>query len=109
MTSSPLTPEQALQAARRGTGGPFSFCPPAWQAAENPWIPRFSAVFASVIHRKNVCSERLILDDRTLLWQRFLACVRSEEHTSALQSLMRISYAVFCLKQKRPQIDEQPL
>src|SRR3546814_5088088 len=26
--------------------------------------------------------------------------VRSEEHTSALQSLMRTSYAVFCLKQK---------
>src|SRR3546814_3402245 len=26
---------------------------------------------------------------------------RSEEHTSALQSLMRISYAVFCLKKKR--------
>src|SRR3546814_15061423 len=32
-----------------------------------------------------------------------LACgrgVRSEEHTSELQSLMRISYAVFCLKKK---------
>src|SRR3546814_3584429 len=28
-------------------------------------------------------------------------CGRSEEHTSELQSLMRISYAVFCLKQKR--------
>src|SRR3546814_10513362 len=27
--------------------------------------------------------------------------VRSEEHTSELQSLMRISYAVFCLKKKR--------
>src|SRR3546814_7691994 len=27
--------------------------------------------------------------------------VRSEEHTSELQSLMRISYAVFCLKQKK--------
>src|SRR3546814_2317268 len=27
--------------------------------------------------------------------------VRSEEHTSALQSLMRISYAVFCLKKKK--------
>src|SRR3546814_10103922 len=27
--------------------------------------------------------------------------LRSEEHTSELQSLMRISYAVFCLKQKR--------
>src|SRR3546814_2252136 len=28
------------------------------------------------------------------------ACRRSEEHTSELQSLMRISYAVFCLKKK---------
>src|SRR3546814_3696106 len=28
------------------------------------------------------------------------ACLRSEEHTSELQSLMRISYAVFCLKKK---------
>src|SRR3546814_6517961 len=27
-------------------------------------------------------------------------CSRSEEHTSELQSLMRISYAVFCLKKK---------
>src|SRR3546814_1914007 len=31
--------------------------------------------------------------------QEFLLC-RSEEHTSELQSLMRISYAVFCLKKK---------
>src|SRR3546814_4244178 len=30
----------------------------------------------------------------------FLASIRSEEHTSELQSLMRISYAVFCLKKK---------
>src|SRR3546814_1314277 len=29
---------------------------------------------------------------------------RSEEHTSELQSLMRISYAVFCLKKKQKQI-----
>src|SRR3546814_1424837 len=29
--------------------------------------------------------------------------MRSEEHTSELQSLMRISYAVFCLKQKKHQ------
>src|SRR3546814_5171435 len=32
------------------------------------------------------------------------AVVRSEEYTSALQSLMRISYAVFCLKKKRTQL-----
>src|SRR3546814_10368832 len=32
-----------------------------------------------------------------------LAVHRSEEHTSELQSLMRISYAVFCLKKKKEQ------
>src|SRR3546814_10057622 len=34
-------------------------------------------------------------DDAAFLFQ---PCDRSEEHTSELQSLMRISYAVFCLK-----------
>src|SRR3546814_9253323 len=38
-------------------------------------------------------------------WRRrcppFCHFVRSEEHTSELQSLMRISYAVFCLKKKK--------
>src|SRR3546814_3002588 len=33
----------------------------------------------------------------------FTAFQRSEEHTSELQSLMRISYAVFCLKKKKKQ------
>src|SRR3546814_7795452 len=32
---------------------------------------------------------------------RFVGDFRSEEHTSELQSLMRISYAVFCLKKKK--------
>src|SRR3546814_3152535 len=38
-----------------------------------------------------------------IVWQRpnlLLLDERSEEHTSELQSLMRISYAVFCLKKK---------
>src|SRR3546814_6255756 len=38
-------------------------------------------------------------------WRRYAAwsldAMRSEEHTSELQSLMRISYAVFCLKKKK--------
>src|SRR3546814_8476053 len=34
---------------------------------------------------------------------------RSEEHTSELQSLMRISYAVFCLKKKKRNTYEQPV
>src|SRR3546814_2258743 len=36
------------------------------------------------------------------------AClIRSEEHTSELQSLMRISYAVFCLKKKNRRVSQQ--
>src|SRR3546814_1251337 len=34
---------------------------------------------------------------------------RSEEHTSELQSLMRISYAVFCLKKKKPHLHSTTL
>src|SRR3546814_3816002 len=34
---------------------------------------------------------------------------RSEEHTSELQSLMRISYAVFCLKKKKKNNKHTPL
>src|SRR3546814_3341522 len=45
------------------------------------------------------------LDDPALgddaLIDAMLAHPRSEEHTSELQSLMRISYAVFCLKKKK--------
>src|SRR3546814_5798941 len=36
----------------------------------------------------------------TLGWVGVVGLTRSEEHTSELQSLMRISYAVFCLKKK---------
>src|SRR3546814_3696179 len=36
--------------------------------------------------------------------QRAVLHARSEEHTSELQSLMRISYAVFCLKKKKNSI-----
>src|SRR3546814_2922050 len=43
------------------------------------------------------------VDDWTdLLGQRAPEAKRSEEHTSELQSLMRISYAVFCSKKKTP-------
>src|SRR3546814_14273039 len=48
------------------------------------------AVLVQVLHLALVDVRRLHLD----------AGVRSEEHTSELQSLMRISYAVFCLKNK---------
>src|SRR3546814_9931206 len=39
--------------------------------------------------------------DDLLQWEMWISQFRSEEHTSELQSLMRISYAVFCLKKKQ--------
>src|SRR3546814_1278967 len=39
-----------------------------------------------------------------VVYEQGLEIVRSEEHTSELQSLMRISYAVFCLKKKKKKI-----
>src|SRR3546814_6606032 len=50
--------------------------------------PRFQALLASIHWWSNQPS-------RPHSW------TRSEEHTSELQSLMRISYAVFCLKKKQ--------
>src|SRR3546814_6781453 len=38
------------------------------------------------------------LSEWDIVWPGFIQGMRSEEHTSELQSLMRISYAVFCLK-----------
>src|SRR3546814_11606368 len=45
--------------------------------------------------------DREMLGAMTDAIDEFLADKRSEEHTSELQSLMRISYAVFCLKKKK--------
>src|SRR3546814_6767749 len=39
--------------------------------------------------------------DSSSISVRSVCALRSEEHTSELQSLMRISYAVFCLKKKK--------
>src|SRR3546814_7569769 len=43
-------------------------------------------------------------DADAVVWRQYEdAAARSEEHTSELQSLMRISYAVFCLTKKKEQ------
>src|SRR3546814_9842610 len=48
----------------------------------------------------------LVLDSSAVEWSRPCRTTRSrsEEHTSELQSLMRISYAVLCLKKKTQQL-----
>src|SRR3546814_3549885 len=42
----------------------------------------------------------ILINNAGILRDKSFAKMRSEEHTSELQSLMRISYAVFCLKKK---------
>src|SRR3546814_3925508 len=68
----------------------------------------YTTLFRSVIHdlfcavvecsnsRCTECGCHIVVGKLALEHQRY----RSEEHTSELQSLMRISYAVFCLKKK---------
>src|SRR3546814_4676549 len=46
-----------------------------------------------------------VLDLGALVRDVVVGILRSEEHTSELQSLMRISYAVFCLKKKKHKTD----
>src|SRR3546814_2352243 len=57
---------------------------------------RFRVHAAHIEHASGTPGE--LIDDSLL--------IRSEEHTSELQSLMRISYAVFCLKKKTHHIQE---
>src|SRR3546814_3410650 len=54
---------------------------------EGAWGPWSSTCSTTAVHTRAVTCKRKF--------------DRSEEHTSELQSLMRISYAVFCLKKKR--------
>src|SRR3546814_5950713 len=50
---------------------------------------------------ETLASHRGMLGMTSVLVLAVIAVARSEEHTSELQSLMRISYAVFCLKKKK--------
>src|SRR3546814_1470664 len=68
-----------------------------------PYTPLFRSVWKKTVDKAaldehfaahSVLSSRLVAE--STLW----AAKRSEAHTSELQSLMRLSYAVFCLKKK---------
>src|SRR3546814_1296942 len=83
------------------------------QAGSEQQIARQAGIGGEIMRAALDCAKRQRIDHRT----GFKACAdleqsekasehrskssRSEEHTSELQSLMRISYAVFCLKKKK--------
>src|SRR3546814_10815903 len=72
----------------------------------------YTTLFRSVLADRCLCRGLLVIHDPDLAHDQVhrrraaladrgrLLRLRSEEHTSELQSLMRISYAVFCLKKK---------
>src|SRR3546814_5823349 len=76
-------------------------------AISYPEIPEMQAraIFEAALtaREENGGSVMLEIMVPLIATRRELEVLRSEEHTSELQSLMRISYAVFCLKKKKQQ------
>src|SRR3546814_4559716 len=58
------------------------------------------APLAGALERPQLGKARFPIAQDVLRQPRLARQLRSEEHTSELQSLMRISYAVFCMKKK---------
>src|SRR3546814_10705138 len=61
----------------------------------------YKSLHTTVIHNENARIEIQIRSKEMHHDSEFGLAARSEEHTSELQSLMRISNAVFCLKKKK--------
>src|SRR3546814_10617507 len=81
-----------VQARRRGRS-----CIKAYRSGETGKLPERRRGIALRRHA-STCMDRV---EATCRLRGGIKHSRSEEHTSELQSLMRISYAVFCLKKKK--------
>src|SRR3546814_2617456 len=68
----------------------------------------YTTLFRSLVLKLGIANGAVSIEDRGMGrcgGAFFVVHGRSEEHTSELQSLMRNSYAVFCLKKKKIQAD----
>src|SRR3546814_1290744 len=93
-----LLREKRLDLARVPRGPAWAF--PMGMAFAVGWTPCIGPALATIVATASVSG--------TAVWGGVLLALyslRSEEHTSELQSLMRISYAVFCLKKKKKKDD----
>src|SRR3546814_8501702 len=81
---------------------------PRLRASPNALIPYIRPKLIALAARRSLAvtssSLRLNTSAAVARWMSAPDANRSEEHTSELQSLMRISYAVFCLKKKKKNI-----
>src|SRR3546814_10907089 len=72
-----------------------------WDVAAGMLLVREAGGFVTDFRGGDQCiARREFLAGNDTIHSKLHKLVRSEEHTSELQSLMRISYAVFCLKKK---------
>src|SRR3546814_3412444 len=96
--SSDLTPWRSASSQRRPGAGWTTL--PLTATTVTPHASADTNQF-HIIQPQVVTYSRRSPADRSVWSWCSLACWRSEEHTSELQSLMRISYAVFRLKKKK--------
>src|SRR3546814_5290047 len=76
----------------------------AWHGNLAPWrydLDRFNTINTVSFDHPDPSIFTVLTSPSTVPGRANADFVRSEEHTSELQSLMRISYAVFCLKKKK--------
>src|SRR3546814_4778834 len=75
----------------------------AWHRAKGARMVPFAGYTMPVQYEDGIMAEHLWVRESAGLFDvsHMGQLFRSEEHTSELQSLMRISYAVFCLKKKK--------
>src|SRR3546814_8584639 len=97
-TKNPLIPNSLAADGKQGAEakalGPFG-------AQDNPQAASARILALTAVHGARGQLDRYALVTDTPARGVVEAADRSEEHTSELQSLMRSSYAVFCLKKKK--------
>src|SRR3546814_2582088 len=87
----------------QGTRGPFAIAPSQAGEGSVGLMRRFPLIATLIVALAVAAMIGLgVWQLQRMTWKDgLLNSYRSEEHTSELQSLMRISYAVFCLKKKK--------
>src|SRR3546814_1665170 len=111
MLSSALSPDDGVKAVKLPLlVRPLILAPVPWPvmiwlsiANSRPYRRRLLSVMRSELTSARICFDALMKWAIVGIFSSTASYViadRSEEHTSELQSLMRISYAVFCLKKK---------